>query len=86
MDGYVKRLGKANVDAATRERLIELASLEVLLAQLQRNALLGLDTDLLEVNRLVRTCARQRRSLGLDKPAERALPSLQQLLKRRVAP
>jgi hypothetical protein len=74
---YRKALGAAASEPFVKSRIVELAELEVLTAQLRANALAGQPVDLFELNRMTNATNRLRRSLGLsDRPPEPAPPPL----------
>jgi len=83
---YSKRLGAAADEPFVRERIIELAELEVLTGQLRANALNSQHVDLFELNRMTNATNRLRRSLGLsDRPPEPPAPSLESYRRKHEA-
>ncbi len=74
---YAKAIGEAAGEPAVKARITELAQLETLALRLRLDSLAGRDVDLTELNRLVRTTDRLRRSLRLSEPPP--LPPLPRL-------
>jgi hypothetical protein len=84
VEAYSKALGTLASAPTVKARIIELAELETLTAQMRRDALRGCDVDAYDLARLTNSAKRLRESLRLDEPAPaKPLPAtLKQALAR----